>query len=169
MSKKIIVTKKICLLGSFSVGKTSLVARFVRHTFSEKYLTTVGVKIDSKLIDISDEMALKLIIWDIAGVDKSSGTDVNYLRGSAGIFYVVDGTRKETLDSITQLKQIVNDKVGECAMVCAFNKADLTTKWEVNGDDIENLIFSGIPSFKTSAKTGENVEMAFKKLSSILI
>ncbi len=169
MSKKTIITKKICLLGSFSVGKTSLVARFVRHTFSEKYLTTVGVKIDSKLIDISEEMALKLVVWDIAGADEFSGTDVNYLRGSAGIFYVVDGTRKETLDAITELKQIVDDNVGECAMVCAFNKADLETKWEVSSEDIDNLTSSGISSFKTSAKTGENVEAAFTKLSSILI
>lgn len=169
MSQKSIITKKICLLGSFSVGKTSMVARFVHRTFSEKYLTTVGVKIDSKMINVTDQMALKLVIWDIAGTDEFSGTDVNYLRGSAGIFFVVDGTRRETLDAIDDLRQTVNENVGECAMVCAFNKADIENSWEVGNSDIEQLIAAGIPCFKTSAKTGENVESAFASLSSMLI
>ena len=146
-----------------------MVARFVRHTFSEKYLTTVGVKIDSKQIDLSDGLTLKLIVWDIAGSDKYSGIDTNYITGSAGILFVVDGTRKETLDAIDSLRRTVNESVGDCAMVCAINKNDLETQWEITAADIDYLIESEIPTFKTSAKTGENVEAAFVSLARLLI
>lgn len=146
-----------------------MVARFVRHTFSEKYLTTVGVKIDSKQIDLPDSLILKLVIWDIAGRDEYSGTDTNYLRGSAGIFFVVDGTRKETLDAIAALTHSVKEAVGDCSMICAVNKVDLETEWEVSSADIDRIIESGIPTFKTSAKTGENVESAFASLAKQLV
>ena len=62
-----IIQKKICMIGDFSVGKTSLVGRFVRQSFSEKYLTTVGVKIDTKLVKLTENQDVKLILWDIAG------------------------------------------------------------------------------------------------------
>jgi len=169
MGQNSIITKKICLLGNFSVGKTSMIARFVRHTFSEKYLTTVGVKIDSKPIELADGLTLKLIVWDIAGSDKYSGIDTTYITGSAGILFVVDGMRKETLDAIVGLRRCVNESVGDCAMVCAINKSDLKIKWEITRADIDGLIESGIPTFKTSAKTGENVEAAFASLAKLLI
>ena len=63
-----VLQKKICMLGGFSVGKTSLVKRYVQSVFSETYLTTVGVKIDKKTVDLSDRI-VHLILWDLAGED----------------------------------------------------------------------------------------------------
>src|SRR5262249_60783243 len=89
--------KKICMLGGFSVGKTSLVKRYVESVFSEAYLTTVGVKIDKKIVDLG-ERAVNLILWDVAGEDDVSTVKMSYLRGSAGYVLVADGTRPSTLE-----------------------------------------------------------------------
>ena len=95
--------KKICLLGSFGVGKTSLVARFVHSLFSDKYHTTVGVKIDKKTVDLGDR-AVNLILWDVAGEDDISTLRMSYLRGSAGYVLVADGTRPSTLEVALSLR-----------------------------------------------------------------
>jgi len=87
--------KKVCLIGDFSVGKTSLVQQYVNQAFSEKYLTTIGVKIDTKLIELEDD-ELKLVLWDVAGRDSLSSINTSYLVGASGIILVLDGTRKET-------------------------------------------------------------------------
>ena len=81
------LTKKVCIIGDFAVGKTSTVARCVHNVFSDKYLTTVGVKIDTKEVVLEDsEKTVKMIIWDIAGTDRFSAVEFSYLRGSSGYF-----------------------------------------------------------------------------------
>ena len=92
------VKKKICMLGAFSVGKTSLVQKFVLSMFSAKYLTTVGVKVDKKSVEV-DGLPIDLIIWDIHGEDSTQDISESYLRGASGYVLVADGTRKETLDA----------------------------------------------------------------------
>ena len=89
--------KKICLIGAFAVGKTSLVRQYVYSLFSEKYLSTVGVKIDKKLL-VMDGRELELIIWDLHGEDDFQSVRMSYLRGASGCIYVVDGTRRVTLE-----------------------------------------------------------------------
>ncbi len=164
------LTKKICLLGDFAIGKTSLTTRFVRQTYSDKYLTTVGVKIDSKLVRLAEQETVKIVIWDIAGTDADETiVDKSYLRGSAGVFLVADGCRKNTLGSVMNLKSIVDETVGECPMIVAINKVDLLSEWEVENADVARLQGVGLQVFKTSAKTGENVEAAFQQLTRLLI
>jgi len=101
--------KKICMLGGFSVGKTSLVKRYVESVFSETYLTTVGVKIDKKTVDLSDRI-VNLILWDLAGEDDISSLRMSYLRGSAGYVLVADGTRPSTLEvALSQRRRVEAD------------------------------------------------------------
>ena len=85
------IQKKICMIGSFGVGKTSLVARFVRSIFSEKYQTTVGVKIDKKVVEVGGQQ-VTLVLWDIAGEDALTTVRVSQLRGASGYILVVDGS-----------------------------------------------------------------------------
>ena len=99
---------KLCLLGDFGVGKTSLVARFVRSTFSDKYLTTVGVKVDSKEVALPGRAPLKLVIWDIAGRGTLDAPGANYLRGASALLMVAD----EPLDRMT-LASAVGHPVSE--------------------------------------------------------
>lgn len=163
-----ILQKKICLLGDFGVGKTSLAARFVNNEYSEKYLTTVGVKMDTKLIAVNDELSIKLIIWDIAGENSLKKISQTYLRGAAGFLLVIDGTRMTTLDSALDMKRGIGELLGEIPFVILLNKCDLTTQWELTAAHIERLNTPQEQLFFTSAKSGEQVEEAFSALSHAL-
>ncbi len=164
-----IIQKKICMIGDFSVGKTSLVGRFVRQSFSEKYLTTVGVKIDTKLVKLTENQDVKLILWDIAGGDALTTTTASYLRGAAGFLLVIDGTRLPTWKNALNLRQAVTEKIGEKPFVMLLNKADLEEKWEITPPIIDEKIQLGWTILKTSAKTAMNVEEAFFKLATQML
>ncbi|MDD5393317.1 MAG: GTP-binding protein [Thiothrix sp.] len=157
------IQKKICLLGSFSVGKTSLISRYVNSLFSEKYLTTVGVKIDKKQLT-HDGNELSLIIWDIAGEDDFTNIRTAYLRGMAGYIIVIDGTRQNSYDVALSIHEMVKQHVGELPMVFALNKADLKPHWQVDGQHIRPLEQFGYPVLETSAKLDNGVADIFLAL-----
>ena len=156
--------KKICMLGGFSVGKTSLVKRFVASVFSETYLTTVGVKIDKKTVDLSDRI-VNLILWDLAGEDDISSLRMSYLRGSAGYVLVADGTRPSTLEVALSLRQRVEADLGPLPFVLLLNKNDLREQWAISDAEVEDFRQNGWWVESTSARTGEGVEDAFKALA----
>ena len=159
--------KKICLLGAFGVGKTSLVRRYVDTIFSDTYLTTVGVKIDKKLMTIGNE-ALALILWDIAGEDAVAAVRVSYLRGAAGYLLVVDGTRPETLDTAVSIQQRIVAELGPVPFFALLNKADLEEDWTISMERIAQLEAAGWQFRRTSAKTGAAVEETFQELAALL-
>ena len=163
------IQKKICMIGDFSVGKTSSVARFVRQSFSEKYLTTVGVKIDTKLIELPSKEQVKLILWDIAGNNALTTATASYLRGAAGYLLVVDGTRLPTWHSAVNLQNMVQEKIGEKPFLIMLNKADLVNQWELGKEDIAPQLRQGWKMIKTSAKTGLGVEKAFSYLAEQMV
>jgi len=156
--------KKVCLVGDFSVGKTSLAQQFVNQVFSEKYLTTVGVKIDTKEMSVDDK-DLKMVIWDVAGRDSLSPLNANYLIGAAGFLLVVDGTRHDTVQSAQTLVDTVINKVGNVPFVVLVNKNDLQDKWTFSQLDQQEFESRGWQVMTSSAKTGENVELAFEYLA----
>jgi small GTP-binding protein len=156
--------KKICMLGGFSVGKTSLVRRFVESIFSDAYLTTVGVKIDKKTVQLADR-SLALILWDLAGDDEASSLRMSYLRGAAGYVLVADGTRPSTLDVALSLRGRVEAECGALPFELLLNKCDLEDQWSVGVTAIEALRQEGWPVRPSSALTGEGVEAAFRDLA----
>ena len=158
------IQKKICMLGGFAVGKTSLVSRFVRSVFSDKYHSTVGVKVDKKVVGVGED-EVNLLLWDIYGEDDFQRLRTSYLRGSAGYVLVVDGTRHETLEKAVVLQSRAREAVGPVPFVLMLNKSDLAEKWEVEETAVETLVGQGWPSFRTSAKTGTGVEEAFQTLA----
>jgi small GTP-binding protein len=158
------IQRKICMLGSFAVGKTSLVSRFVQSIFSEKYLTTVGVKIDRKEVTIGDRQ-LNLVLWDINGQDAFQTVQKSYLRGSAGYLLVVDGTRPTTLDVAIDLQKKAESVVGKVPFIVALNKADLSAEWQVDQTRLVKLAKDGWNMIPTSAKTGVGVEETFSALA----
>ncbi len=157
------------MLGDFSVGKTSLTTRFVKNIFSEKYLSTVGVKVDTKEIKVDKKTTLKLMIWDIAGKDKFTTLDDNYLRGSAGYLLVADGTRPQTIETAFKLQVHMADKFGDIPFCMLVNKCDLKSDWEYSDKEISMIKTKGWSIFETSAKSGENVDTAFFELGQKLI
>ncbi|WP_427160178.1 Rab family GTPase [Aliinostoc sp. HNIBRCY26] len=160
--------KKICLVGAFATGKTSLVTRFVHSIFSEKYYTTVGVKIDKKSINIHKD-TLNLIIWDLYGEDEFQKVRMSYLRGSSGYVLVVDGTRKNTLEKAFELQKKVEETLGKIPFILVLNKWDMTNEWEIEDTEIEAVIQRGWTAIKTSAKSGQGVEEIFQNLANRII
>jgi small GTP-binding protein len=163
------IQKKICMLGSFSVGKTSLVARFVSSVFSDKYLTTVGVKIDKKTVTL-DGAEVTLMLWDIYGEDDFQKLRMSYLRGASGYLLVVDGTRRATLDIALQVQRTVREQVGAMPFILCLNKADLRDQWEIDLDVVAaRARDDGWDVIETSAKLGIGVEEAFTRLTARML
>jgi small GTP-binding protein len=158
------VQKKICMLGAFAVGKTSLVKRYVASVFSETYLTTVGVKIDKKTVQLVGKV-MNLILWDLAGEDDIASLRMSYLRGSAGYVLVADGTRRATLDVAVSLRARVDAEVGVLPFVLLLNKSDLVDQWAITDTDIAGLRNDGWWVQPSSARTGAGVEEAFTDLA----
>ncbi len=152
------------MLGAFAVGKTSLVQRFVNSIFSEKYHTTIGVKIDQKLVDVK-EKKVNLILWDIHGEDEFQTVKSSYLIGASGYFLVLDGTRKNTINIAERLNNVARETAGDVPFIALVNKSDLKPQWEINQDDINHLRENGWYVIETSAKEDIAVEDAFYELA----
>jgi small GTP-binding protein len=166
------VKKKICLLGSFAVGKTSLVERFVHNRFDEKYLTTIGVKISQKVLPpIKDAQSGKMnqhtfLIWDIAGLDKFDSVAKNYLRGAAGALVVADLTRPETIGHISEVCDKLKSVSPDACVVVLGNKLDIFKEDQKTLSELKTSAANySSDTILTSAKTGEQVEQAFVSLS----
>jgi small GTP-binding protein len=158
------IQKKICMVGLFATGKTSLVRQFVHSRFSDRYLSTVGVKIDRKVVQLGgDEVGL--VLWDVEGRCEASDVPTSYLRGSHGLMMVADGTRAETLAGIPDLWERARSVAGAVPAVLAVNKSDLIEQWVVSAADLAPFEQGGWHVLQTSAKTGNGVEQAFQWLA----
>lgn len=162
------ISKKVCMLGSFSVGKTSLVRRFIESIYSEQYHTTMGVKVDKKDVDVNGEK-VTLVLWDIHGEDAFKKIRMSYLTGMAGYLLVVDGTRKQTLEDALALEERVHREIGRAPSVLALNKCDLSADWEIDAERETQLASGGRSVLRTSAKTGEAVEQVFAMLAGAIM
>lgn len=164
------ITSKICIVGDFAVGKTSVVERFVNNQFSDKYLTTVGVKIDTKDIVLAKQnVSIKLILWDVAGAEEFGRREFAYLRGASGIVYVVDGTRVPTVESALNLRKQIEDHYGSQPNVLLLNKKDLGGMWQISDQRLESLREHFHYIYETSAKTGDDVELALTALADLIV
>jgi small GTP-binding protein len=157
-----VIQKKICMLGAFAVGKTSLVARYVHGIFSEKYQTTLGVKIDKKVVEVGNQ-EVSLVLWDLYGEDQFQRVQSFYLRGSSGYLLVADGTRAETLEVALSIQQRTQEVLGSVPFILMLNKRDLP--WEVSEAEVNKLRARGWDIHYTSARTGEGVEESFTALA----
>jgi len=160
------IQKKICLLGATGVGKTSLVKKYVEGIFSEKYLTSIGVKIDKKEIELASNK-IQFMLWDIEGIDRYCGFQAKYLRGASAYILVTDQTRSQSLIEGYEIQQMVKE-VADIPGILAINKSDLEASWHWSDEEIEQIKSSFALSFNTSAKTGEGVETMFTELAKLL-
>lgn len=160
---------KVCMIGDYAVGKTSLVGRFVRSTFSEKYLTTVGVKVDTHEVLLDSGEQLKLVLWDIESTKALKTVEKAYLRGAAAYLLVIDGTRRSTLETARSLQGQAQEFLGPVPFIVLVNKSDLQAEWEVTDEDLAALSAEGWNVLHTSAKTGEAVVEAFQRLAADIV
>lgn len=161
------------MLGASAVGKTSLVRRFVKGIFRDEYVTTIGVQIEKKTVDVAGE-SVNLILWDVNGEDRFQSVSTSYIRGAAGYLLVADGTRPQTLDTAQSLHERARDEVGRVPFYLLVNKVDLRggtdgagTDWSVTPETLEQYGLSDWPVLYTSAKDGTHVEHAFTGLAKV--
>ena len=159
------ISKKIILTGSFGVGKTSLFNRFIYQQFSDKYLTTIGVKVNNKTIKIDDE-SISMMVWDVAGEVSQDKVPASYFLGASGIIYVMDLSRPLTFVNLESDIQFLRDLLPNGTIIIVANKKDLVTE-----EQLQTIRHELVRPFdySTSAKTGENVEELFIEMGKRLL
>mgnify|MGYP001608456999 CR=1 FL=1 len=169
MNPSVSLKKKICMLGGYAVGKTSLVRHFVEGIFSEKYQITIGVKIDKKTVSVGDA-SLTLMLWDIAGEEEKFAIPPTYLTGAAGFLLVMDGTRKQSYDQAVDIFERVEQTLGTgLPFVAVLNKEDLDAQWEMPDSALDEMRARGWQVVTSSARLGTGVEEAFSLLAEQLV
>ena len=159
------ISKKIILTGSFGVGKTSLFNRFIYQQFSDKYLTTIGVKVNNKTIKIDDE-SISMMVWDIAGEVSQDKVPASYFLGASGIIYVMDLSRPLTFLNIESDILFLRDLLPNGTIIIVANKKDLVSEEQL--ETIRQELARPF-DYSTSAKTGENVEELFIEMGKRLL
>lgn len=167
MQQKIV--KKICLLGDNSVGKTSLIKKYVYDAFDDKYIATIGTKTTKKEIQVTylgKQANLVLVIWDVLGQKEYRGVHTMSFKGTSGALMVCDVTRPDSLGSLEGYWAPELEKIaGKVPMVFLGNKCDLVKEAKMGVKELSEVAFAFDSScYLVSAKTGENVEHAFKTL-----
>jgi hypothetical protein len=164
------IAKKVCMLGTNAVGKTSLVRRFVHTHFSDTYISNIGVMLEKKVVR-ANGTDVELLLWDLYGEDRFQKVQISQLRGMSGYFLVVDGTRRHTLDDALALQQrfTLTANSAKIPGLLVINKADLSSQWEIGADRQAQLAERGWEIFLTSAKTGKEVEEAFLRLATKML
>ena len=156
------IAKKVLLVGNFGVGKTSLIRRFVLNQFSEDYISTIGVRVSSKIVQFENQ-EIKLLIWDVAGTSGNEKIPKAYFLGASAAMYVFDLSREETYVSIDNYLESIKELSGLKDIIVVGNKKDLLTEEEL--ESVMNAVSVKIDLI-TSAKEDENVENAFLQLAS---
>ena len=159
------ISKKIILTGSFGVGKTSLFNKFIYNKFDDKYLTTIGVKVNKKAIEVEGQ-EVSLLLWDIAGEVSQDKIPNSYFLGSSGIIYVFDLTRPSTYKNIESDVSYLKNMTNNAVISVVGNKSDLLDQPKIDE------ILAGLtlkPDIITSAKTGDNVQELFHGMGKAFI
>ncbi len=171
------ISKKMCIIGDFGVGKTSLIRRLVDRQFSDEYLSTVGVKISRKTIILAntkqqENVTAKLLIWDLEGHTKFKVIAPTYLQGASGVLIVADVSRSETVERISEHIHFFYSVNPKGSIIVALNKVDLIDEEKLAllveishsiGKDKVMAVYT------TSAKTGKDVDEIFYKLAYTMV
>jgi small GTP-binding protein len=170
-------TKKIALVGDWGTGKTSLIRRFVLNAFDDSYIQTIGTRVSKKVIDTKvndEEVRINLVIWDVLGQKDYRSVQKNAFVGVEGAIFVCDITRNDTLSSLsTYWHPLLLSVAGKQPSVIVANKCDLLGLAAFTMEDVKRIATEiGVSEdccYLSSAKTGENVEIAFNKLAMLML
>ncbi len=159
-------SKKITLIGTFGVGKSSLFRRFIENQFSEDYQSTLGVQIKKKTVTLDSGESMSLIIWDTEGKEDVSMNRSSYLLGSHCIIYVFDLSRVDTFTSINEHLAFLKENYPNILLKVVGNKSDAVSIKSVQ-KKLSALDIT--PDFFTSALSGEQVNDLFTLITKELL
>ena len=167
------VTRKVCLLGEFSVGKTSIARRYVTGAFSPDYHATLGVNIykfaDSWTSHDGQDIDANLLIWNIEGGDLAPGLRESYITGAAGALVVGDISRAATLDALASHAKMFADEAPNRPLAFALNKADLPAAAETASIEQALADRFDAPQRRVSAATGDQIVDLFRGLTERIV
>ena len=157
---------KLLLIGDSGVGKSCLLLRFADDTYTESYISTIGVDFKIRTVEL-DSKVIKLQIWDTAGQERFRTITSSYYRGAHGIIVVFDVTDAESFDNVKQwlneIDRYANESVNK---LLVGNKTDLVGKRVVEYETAKAFADEiGVPYIETSAKNATNVEQAFMTMA----
>ncbi|GAA5867848.1 hypothetical protein JCM1840_003464 [Sporobolomyces johnsonii] len=160
---------KLVFLGEQSVGKTSLITRFMYDTFDNTYQATIGIDFLSKTMYLEDR-TVRLQLWDTAGQERFRSLIPSYIRDSSVAVVVYDITNRTSfLNTSKWVDDVRSERGNDVIIVLVGNKTDLNDKRQVTTDEAEqkakelNVMF-----IETSAKAGHNVKTLFRKIAQAL-
>jgi small GTP-binding protein len=170
MADKLDYQYKILILGDATVGKTSILVRYIDNKFEKDSLATLGVDVKYKYVTL-DNKKIRMNIWDTEGKDRFRNIAKNYFKGANAVIFVFDVNNKNTLDKIKFWIDNVKENSSEDLIeVIVGNKIDIEGKHEVTKEEMESLgEKTGMETFETSAKTGEGINEVFTYLVNQLI
>lgn len=175
MSKNVEIIKKVCLIGTYGVGKTSLIKRYILDIFDDKYLKTLGTKVSKKEFTVEYpekdlKVKLTLLVWDIMGQETfRTLLKDSYFFGTRGSLAICDSTNIDTLDALDDWVESLYEVAGKVPLIFLANKSDLKDSLQVNEEMLkERASKYNAPYYYTSARTGENVDKAFFELGKLL-
>ncbi len=161
--KKYII--KLCLLGEASVGKTSLLFRYIENKFKDNYKATLGVNLLKKDINVEGYGPTTVQIWDLGGQESFKSLRQLYLEGANGALIIFDMSQRKTYEKLDEWVNSFIEARGQQQLLLVGNKMDLTGNIKVKEEEVKGYAKKNNMKFiLTSAKTGENVEKAFLEL-----
>lgn len=168
MIEKVLLRRKICVLGATGVGKSSLVRRFVDREFDDDYRQTIGVTISRGTLAF-DEVSLELMLWDYEGTEPGSQYSRSFISGASGLVFVVDATRPKTLDHLLEAQVKGRGYTSSRPSVLVVNKSDLTHGFALTKEQLDRAGQLDWFIIQASAKSGDNVDDAFMRLGQLML
>lgn len=153
------------MTGDAAVGKTSLVRRYIQHSFKENYLVTIGVQVSTQEIKL-DNISIRLLVWDVAGQKSFQSVTPLYFKGADAAIIVFDVTNKETFENIENWLNRVFETEKDSVVVLCGNKIDMSYARIITPEEAkEKAKQLNLPVYiETSAKTGEGVQELFMRV-----
>ena len=173
MSEENIINCKVVLLGERSVGKTSIISRYVNNSFETNSLTTTGASYAYKIINLEQyNKSIKFEIWDTAGQERYRALTKIFYKNASVAILCYDITKKVTFDEIKNywFNQVKDNSPNDIIIAIAANKSDLYEIEQVNEEEARNFAKSvGAIFFTTSAMNSSGIEELFKAVGSKFI
>ena len=160
---------KILILGDSTVGKTTLLLKYVDGYFPPIYVATIGVEYKIKKINING-ININLQIWDTAGQERFKGITKNFLKGANGIIYTYDITKKTTFENLKNWINTADETITDFQKIIIGNKIDLEEERQVSNEIFKKFCQNkNIKGMEVSAKQGTNVNESFELLAKLII